>query len=225
MALKLGHVPRADTGDTFRILNMAAPGICTVCNDPRHSEISDALLASGGTVRGVAARFKMSSASVGRHRVNCLRKRLQSAQEPRVPERVKALLAGTAQINIKDRLNEHALLECIADTLDLLRENSKDAAEAGLYGALASLSAQTFRGVQAAAQLQGLGNTAPAQSGNERFSISINLSQPGTTSGSRVIDGSAARVPEAPPALPPATKRDFGVSFDLGSLDASLDAA
>jgi hypothetical protein len=87
------------------------------------------------------------------------------------------------------------------------------------------LAAQLHRGIEAVGKLRGYYADAPQRSEQDRFSITINLDQPNTPSGSRVIDGSAVRVPEATPALPPAPKRDFGVTFDIGdSLDDSLDA-
>jgi hypothetical protein len=109
-----------------------------------------------------------------------------------------------------------------------LRRSARDAAESGLYGAVATLLAQAFRGDQVAAQLQGLGNTTPAQNAQDKFSITIQLSDAAAThNGSRVIDGSAVRVPEPEPAprIPDQSKSPFSLEFALSDgVDSALDA-
>jgi hypothetical protein len=110
----------------------------------------------------------------------------------------------------------------VAETLNLLQGSAKVAAEDGQHGSLAALSAQTFRGVEAAAKLQGLYETTPAPSGNDKFSIEIVLGQqPGPAPASRVIDVTPPKANTPAPRIP----SDFGVAFDFSSsLDASLDA-
>jgi hypothetical protein len=147
---------------------------------------------------------------------------VKAAREP--VQRAKAIVAGTVQPNIEDVLDLSSLLTRVAETLNLLQGNAKAAAEDGQHGALAALSAQTFRGVDTAAKLQGLYETTPAPSGNDKFSIEIVLGQqPNAAPTSRnTID----ITPQPKASIPaPRIPSDFGVTFDLSSsLDAAMDA-
>jgi hypothetical protein len=209
---------------------MALP-ICGVCDHPQHLDIDNALSA-GGTVRDISARYGISKSAVHRHKVAHLApkiaavaKVMQGVKAAREPvQRAKSIAAGTVQPNIDDVLSLTGLLERVAQTLNLLQGNAKAAAEEGLHGSLAALSAQTFRGVETAAKLQGLYETTPAPSGNDKFSIEIVLGQqPNAAPTHSVIDVTPAPKTSAPaPRIP---SKDFGIQFNLGdSLDASLDA-
>jgi hypothetical protein len=207
---------------------MAIP-ICSVCLHPEHLAIDEAL-SGGGALIPTAARFGVSKSALHRHKVGCLApkiaavaKVMQSAKEAKAPvTRAKQIAAGAAP-TVEDVLSLSGLLERISRSLDRLENGAIIASTENLHAAHAGLAAQLHRGIECVGKLRGYYNDSPAQAGQDKFSVTINIDQPGTAPASRVIDGSAVRVPEASaPALPHTPRKDFGIQFNTG-LDASLD--
>jgi hypothetical protein len=210
---------------------MATP-ICSICTHPEHAAIDEAL-STGGALIPTSARFGVSKSALHRHKVGCLApkiaavaKVMQSTKEAKAPvTRAKQIATGAAP-TVEDVLSLSGLLERISRSLDRLENGAISASTDNLHAAHAGLAAQLHRGIEAVGKLRGYYSDAPQRSEQDRFSITINLDQPGTPSGSRIIDGSAVRVPEATPALPHIPSKDFGVHFDIGdSLDAALSDA
>jgi hypothetical protein len=213
--------------------NRMASNICTICIHPQHAAINDAL-SIGSPLIPTAAQYGISKSALHRHKINCLAPKLAAAARMVQPTkalkapvtRAKAIAAGTVQPNIDDFLDLTALLERLARSLERLENGAISASNDNLHAAHAGLAAQLHRGIESVGKLRGYYSDAAQAVQQDKFSIQINLGQHDTPSGSRIIDGSAVRVPEASapttPALPHIPSKDFGIQF--GGLDAVLDA-
>jgi hypothetical protein len=165
---------------------MATP-ICSVCQHPKLNAIDNAL-ASGGALVPTSATFGVSKSALGRHRNNCLAPKLRAAsrllqpvRESREPvQRAKAIATGEIP-SVNEMLTLTGLLDKVARSLDRLEKAADTAANDNLHSALAAVSGQLVRGVEAAAKLQGL-YAEPEIQNQAKFSINIvlpsNINQP-----------------------------------------------
>lgn len=141
----------------------------------------DEALVAGGTLIPTARRFGVGKSALGRHKNNCLAPKLAAAAKmvqpigvDRAPvERAKAIVSGVAPTSV-DLLGMQGLMERLARSLERLEQAADSAAGNELHGALAALSGQIHRGIEATAKLQGL-YAEPEVQDRERFSITINL--------------------------------------------------
>jgi hypothetical protein len=204
---------------------------CTICSHPKHAEV-DADLTTGAPLIPTAAKYGLSKSAVGRHRNACLAPRLAAAARIVQPtkalqapvQRAKAIAAG-ATASVDDILSLSALMERMARSLERLENGAISAADENLHAAHAGLAAQLHRGIESVGKLRGYYNDSPAQSGAERFSISINLPQIDTAPTSHPMVDVTPKSKASTPA-PRIPSKDFGVTFDLGdSLNDALDAA
>jgi hypothetical protein len=145
---------------------------------------------------------------------------MQSTKEAKAPvTRAKAIAAG-ATPTVEDVLSLSGLLERISRSLDRLENGAISASTENLHAAHAALAGQLHRGIEAAGKLRGYYSDAPAQSGGEKFTITINVGQPNTPPASRPTIDITPKSEASPTPRIPST--NFAVDFDL---DASLDAA
>ncbi len=75
---------------------------CTVCGHPDRAAIDQALVAGTGTIRDIAARYRLASSSVQRHRERHLPEHLAKAQQAHEVAQADNLLSEL------DRLREDA---------------------------------------------------------------------------------------------------------------------
>jgi len=151
---------------------------CSICQRPDAADIETALV-QGGTLVPTAAKFGLSRSSLSRHRSGCLAPKLAAAakavmsvNDVRAPvERAKAIVMGETP-SVTEVLSLTGLLERVARSLDRLEGAADAAATDNLHSALAAVSGQLHRGVEAAAKLQGIG-AMPAVQQETKFSISI----------------------------------------------------
>lgn len=156
---------------------MATPA-CSICQRPELTAI-DAALSAGGTLIPTSAQFGVSKSALGRHRANCLAPKLKAAakvlapiRETRAPiERARAIAMGDMP-SAAEVLTLTGLLDRLGRSLDRLEGAADAAASDNLHSALAAVSGQLHRGVEAAARLQGLYAEPEAQQLN-KFSINI----------------------------------------------------
>lgn len=126
-------------------------------------------MTAGGTVRAIAAEFAISKSTIDRHRRQCLAPKIAAAArlmspspEPRREvERAKAIVAGDVVPNVDDILSLAALLERLARSLERLESAADKSVADEQPMALAALSGQLHRGIEAAAKLTGTGDTGP----------------------------------------------------------------
>ncbi len=160
---------------------MASP-TCSVCQRTDLTAI-DAALSAGGTLIPTSAQFGLSKSALGRHRTNCLApkmaaaaKVLQPINEARAPvARAKAIAMGDMP-SAQEVLSLTGLLDRLTRSLDRLEGSADAAANDNLHSALAAVSGQLHRGVEAAAKLQGL-YAEPDVGQQSKFSISIVIPQ------------------------------------------------
>ncbi len=156
---------------------MASP-TCSICLRNDLAAI-DAALSTGGTLVPTSAQFGVSKSALGRHRTNCLApkmaavaKMLQPINEARAPvERAKAIVMGDAP-SPQEVLSLTGLLDRLTRSLNRLEGSADAAANDNLHSALAAVSGQLHRGVEAAAKLQGL-YAEPEAAQQAKFSINI----------------------------------------------------
>lgn len=156
---------------------MAQP-TCSVCQNANVPEI-DAALMEGFALVPTAARFGISKSSLGRHRAGCLAPKLKAAarvlqpiHETRAPvERAKSIAMGEIP-TAHEVLTLTGLLNRVARSLDRLEGAADTAANDNLHSALAAVSGQLHRGIEAAAKLQGL-YAEPDVQQHAKFSINI----------------------------------------------------
>lgn len=161
---------------------MATPA-CSICQRPDLTEI-DTALSAGGTLIPTSTQFGLSKSALGRHRANCLAPKLKAAakvlapiRETRAPvERAKAIVMGEMP-SPHDVLTLTSLLDRLSRSLDRLEGAADAAATDNLHSALAAVSSQLHRGVEAAAKLQGL-YAEPEVSEQSKFSINIVVPSP-----------------------------------------------
>jgi len=144
------------------------------------AEIDQALIA-GGKLVPTGALFGVTKSSLGRHRIRCLAPQLAAAArmvrpaaEVRGPVRRAEGIVSGSQPDIGDLLGSHGLLERLARSLERLEGAADAAAGSEMHGALAALSGQIHRGVEAAGKLQGFYSSDDGQD-RPSFSIQINL--------------------------------------------------
>jgi hypothetical protein len=154
---------------------------CIVCDHPHVADI-EADMASGMGLLPLAARHGVSKSVMARHRTAHLAPKLAAAARLTAPvsvvqgerERAKALAAGAAPTGA-EVLSLTGLLERVARSLERLDGAADRAVVDNLPTALAAVSGQLHRGIEAAARLQGIG-AEPKQPGNtDKFSVTINL--------------------------------------------------
>ena len=207
-----------------------ASNICTICIHPQHAAINDAL-SIGSPLIPTAAQYGISKSALHRHKINCLAPKLAAAARMVQPEKVtkapvqraKAIAAG-ATPTVEDVLDLTALLDRLARSLDRLENGAISASTENLHAAHAALAGQLHRGIEAAGKLRGYYSDAPAQSGGEKFSISINLPQVAAAPTHHpMID--CTPEPEASAPVPRVPCKNFAVDFALDAgLDDALDA-
>lgn len=162
---------------------MATPA-CSICQRSDLTAI-EAALSAGGTLIPTSAQYGVSKSALGRHRANCLAPKLKAAakvlepvRETRAPvERAKAIVMGEMP-SPHDVLTLTGLLDRIGRSLDRLEGAAEAAATDNLHSALAAVSGQFHRGVEAAARLQGL-YAEPEMQQQNKFSINIVIPQAG----------------------------------------------
>ena len=145
---------------------------CSVCFSGDRSAI-DAALVAGQFLVPTAAKYGVSKSALGRHRASCLAPQLAAAakmvapsSETRAPvERAKAIIAGSAP-TAADALSLGGLLSTLGRSLERLETAADLAAGDKALAALAALSGQLHRGIEAAAKIQGIGN-APMPISND----------------------------------------------------------
>ena len=162
---------------------MATP-TCSICQHPELTAI-DVALSTGGTLIPTSAHFGVSKSALGRHRANCLAPKLKAAakvlepiRETRAPvERAKAIVMGKMP-SAAEVLTLTGLLDRLGRSLDRLEGAADAAATDNLHSALAAVSGQLHRGVEAAARLQGL-YAGPETQQQAKFSVNIVIPQVG----------------------------------------------
>jgi len=155
-----------------------APPVCSICQRSDLTAI-DAALAAGGTLIPTSSQFGVSKSALGRHRANCLTPKMRAAarmlrpiHEVRAPvERAKAIASGDMP-SPQEVLTLTGLLNRLVRSLDRLESAADAAAGDGLHAALAAVSGQLHRGMEAAAKLQGM-YAEPEVHQRSTFSISI----------------------------------------------------
>ena len=162
---------------------MPAPR-CSICFSPDRVAIDDALIA-GGKLIPTAAQYGLSKSALGRHRTGCLAPQLAAAAKMVAPssatrapvERAKAIVNGSAP-TAADALSLGGLLSTLGRSLERLEGAADLAAGEKAMAALAALSGQLHRGIEAAAKIQGIGNAAQPAAG-DGFRVVINLGMGG----------------------------------------------
>lgn len=160
-----------------------APPACSICQRPELTAI-DAALSAGASLIPSSAHFGVSKSALGRHRANCLTPKLKAAakvlqpiRETRAPvERAKAIVMGDMP-SAAEVLTLTSLLDRLGRSLDRLEGAADAAASDSLHSALAAVSGQLHRGVEAAAKLQGL-YAEPEMQQQAKFSINIVVPNP-----------------------------------------------
>jgi hypothetical protein len=161
---------------------MATP-TCSICLHTNARDIDSELL-TGRALVPTAIRFGVSKSAMGRHKLNCLAPKVAAASRVLQPvresreatERAKAIAAG-ATPSPSDVLSLTDLVSRLSRSLERLEHAADDASTAKLYSALAAVSGQLHRGVEAAAKLQGL-YVEPATPQDAKFSIRIVFPEP-----------------------------------------------
>lgn len=156
---------------------MASPA-CSICQRNDLTAI-DAALSAGSALVPTSAQFGVSKSALGRHKLNCLgpklaaaAKVLQPIREMQAPvERAKEIAMGAVP-TAHEVLTLTSLLGRLARSLDRLEVAADAAATDNLHSALAAVSAQLLRGVEAAAKLQGI-YAEPLVQREAKFSINI----------------------------------------------------
>lgn len=154
--------------------------LCTVCSSAAKAEVEDALL-QGASVRAIASQYSLSKSAVSRHRQNCLApkiaaaSRLLASTDETRSEVIQAeeILSGEVIPSHGDVLALTGLLSRLARSLDRLDGAADQAARSETYVALAALSGQLHKGIEAAAKMQG--QYAQQTEGKPNFSINISL--------------------------------------------------
>lgn len=160
---------------------MASP-TCSICKRSDLAAI-DAALSAGGALLPTATQFRISKSALGRHKLNCLAPKLTAAakvlkpiREVQAPvERARAIAAG-ALPSAHEVLTLTGLLDRLVRSLDRLEDAAVAAANDNIHSALAAVSGQLHRGVEAAAKLQGF-YAEPNLRQQSTFSISIVIPQ------------------------------------------------
>jgi hypothetical protein len=159
--------------------DMASPA-CSICQRPDLPDI-DAALAAGTTIMATAAHHGASKSALGRHKLNCLAPKLAAAAKMVQPisqgrepvERARAIVMGHQPV-ATDLLSLNGLLDRLARSLERLEGAADTAAGDNMHAALAAVSGQLHRGIEAAGKLQGL-YAEPDVQRQAPFSITINL--------------------------------------------------
>jgi hypothetical protein len=154
---------------------------CSVCFS-NHRAAIDAALVEGAPLVPTAAKFGLSKSALGRHRIGCLSPQLAAAakmvapsRETRAPvERAKAIIAGSAP-TAADALSLGGLLSTLGRSLERLEVAADLAAGEKALAALAAISGQLHRGIEAAAKVQGIGSQPNLVAAGSMFSVTINL--------------------------------------------------
>lgn len=157
--------------------------ICKICQGEALKAVDEALT-DGVTVRDVASQFGFSKSAVGRHRQACLQPRIAAAARIVAPaaevraevDRARAIASGQAVATPSEVLSLTALLDRLARSLERLEGACDLASGDKLHAALAALSGQLHRGIEAAAKIQNFYHEPEAATG-PRLSVVINLPQ------------------------------------------------
>ena len=151
----------------------------------------DSALTAGAALIPTASQYGLSKSALARHRANHLAPKvaaaariLQPVREVREPvERAMALANGDAP-SAHEVLTLTGLLTRLVRSLDRLEGAADAAATDNLHSALAAISGQLHRGVEAAAKLQGLYVEPEVQ---QQAKFSINIVIPPQPKGSAII--------------------------------------
>lgn len=135
---------------------------CIVCDHPRVADIEGDMAAGMGLLP-LAAKYGVSKSVMARHRTAHLAPKLAAAARLTAPvgvvqaerRRAKAIAAGAAPTG-SDVLALTGLLERLARSLERLEAAADKTAADNLPAALAAVSGQLHRGIEAAARIQGL---------------------------------------------------------------------
>lgn len=157
---------------------MSGPA-CSICRSQNSAAI-DEVLVGGAALVPTATRFGVSKSALGRHKVNCLAPRLAAAARITSPAadsrndvvRARAIATGELAAEAADVLSLTRLVERLAASLSRLDVAAEQAASASSHGALAALSGQLHRGIEAAAKIQRFYEDSPPTT---PFSVVINL--------------------------------------------------
>ncbi|TCZ53949.1 hypothetical protein [Roseicella aquatilis] len=171
---------------------MAAPR-CSVCLHPRKPEI-DAALMAGAALIPTGQAFGVSKSALARHRTGCLAPKVAAAARMVAPasasraevERAKAIASGAVQPLPDDLLTLTGLLGRLARSLERLEAAADTSLAENAPTALAAVSAQLHRGIEAAAKMQGIyAEAAPPAA--PAFSIVFKLSEAGERQPAHLI--------------------------------------
>ena len=200
---------------------MATP-VCSICTHPKHAAIDEAL-STGGALIPTSARFGVSKSALHRHKVGCLAPKIaavakvvQSGKETKASvTRAKAIVAGEVP-TIDDVLSLSALCERLGRSLDRLETGAVQAAGNEQHASHAALAGQLHRGIESVGKLKGYYSDAAQAPQQARFSVVINLPEPGAPA-SHVIDCTPERGNEPSDTVPQVTaRRATANSFGFG---------
>lgn len=189
---------------------MAQPR-CSVCLHPKKSDI-DAALMAGDALIPTGQRFGVSKSALARHRTGCLAPKVAAAAKMVATAsvgraevvRAKAITSGLVQPLPDDILSLTGLLGRLARSLERLEAAADASLAENLPTALAAVSGQLHRGIEAAAKMQGL--YVEPHVAKQTFSITFSLGDTATDTrdGTSVelrhqptIDGAAISAPYA----------------------------
>ena len=153
---------------------------CSVCVNADKADVEEALL-QGISVRAISAQYDLSKSAVSSHRQHCLAPKVAAAARLLAPKeetradilQAEEILTGEIIPSHGDVLALTGLLSRLARSLDRLDGAADAAARNDTYVALASLSGQLHRGIEAAAKMRGLYDRRLDNKSD--FSININL--------------------------------------------------
>ena len=154
--------------------------LCSICSSAHKADVEDALLL-GTSVRAIASQFALSKSAISRHRHNCLGPKvaaasrlLATAAETRADvDQAEEILTGEVIPSHGEVLTLTGLLGRLARSLDRLDGAADQAARQETYMALAALSGQLHKGVEAAAKMHG--QVRRSDDDESSFTININL--------------------------------------------------
>lgn len=181
------HCPGTDPYATNSVM-----ATCLICTKSNRADIDVALL-SGASLRGIAAQFGVSKTGAGRHRDTCLQPRVVAATRKAThasppsssppPANTSPAAKPSPEPDDDEAIDMQGLLARTARSMSRLERAARNAADQGLYNALAAASGQLHKAVEMAARLQGI-IAEPTEAAAPRFQLTINfpsgpLPQPG----------------------------------------------
>ncbi len=158
---------------------------CSVCLHPKKSDI-DAALMAGDALIPTGQRFGVSKSTLARHRTGCLAPKVAAAAKMVAPasatraevQRAKAITSGLVPPLPDDILSLTGLLGRLARSLERLEAAADASLAENIPTALAAVSGQLHRGIEAAAKMQGL--YVEPHVAKQTFSITFSLGDTAT---------------------------------------------